>query len=224
MRRLRLIEGGRGAAPRSGRARKAGAVAIIAGVTVAAWLIMTLFGLDLEAVRWGGFVPGRFGSGAGAAAAQFWLTPFTALLIHLSLVHLAMNLFFLYACGRPVEAALGPAGLAALYLAGAIAAAGAHYAADPASLAPMVGAEGAVAAIVGGYAMLFGRKARRGLWLNGLWLLAAWLALQLLTGVAAGEGLPVGQYLLAVAAGLGGGFLAGFALANPLLLLRYRGA
>ncbi len=223
MRRLRLIEGGRGAAP-SSAGRKLGAVAVISGVTAAAWLVATVTGFELDAIGWGGFVPARFALGGGAGLAPFWLTPLTAPLIHLSLIHLAMNILFLFACGRPVEAALGPLGLVALYLAGALAAAGAHYAADPAALNPMVGAEGAVSAVVGGYAMLFGRRAKAGLWLNALWLLVAWLALQLLIGAGAGEGLPVSRSLAAVAAGLAGGFVAGFALANPLLLLRYRGA
>jgi membrane associated rhomboid family serine protease len=217
LRRLRLIEGGRGAASSPAR-RRAGAVAVIAGVTAAAWLIAAVTGLEAAAINWGGFVPARF------ALAPYWLTPLTAPLIHFSLIHLAMNLLFLYACGRPVEAALGPFGLAVLYLAGALAAAAAHYAVDPSALAPMVGAEGAVSAVIGGYAMLFGRSAKAGLWLNALWLLAAWLALQLLIGTGAGEGLPVGRFLAAVVAGLTGGFVAGFALANPLLLLRYRGA
>jgi len=223
LRRLRLIEGGRGAAP-SSSGRKAGAVAIIAGVTAAAWLIATITGLELAAIGWGGFVPARYALGGGAGLAPFWLTPLTAPLIHFGLIHLAMNLLFLSACGRPVEAALGPLGLAALYLAGAMAAAGAHYAADPSALVPMVGAEGPISAVVGGYAVLFGRRAKAGLWLNALWLFAAWVALQLLIGAGAGEGLPVGRLLVAVVAGLAGAFVAGFALANPLLLLRYRGA
>jgi membrane associated rhomboid family serine protease len=223
LKRLRLIEGGRGAAPASA-GRKVGAVAIIAGVTAAVWLVAAVTGFELAAIDWGGFVPARFALGGGAGLAPFWLTPLTAPLIHFGLIHLAMNLLFLFACGRPVEAALGPFGLAALYLAGALAAAGAHYAADPSAINPMVGAEGAISAVVGGYAMLFGRRARAGLWLNALWLLVAWLGLQLLIGAGAGEGLPIGRSLAAVVAGLAGGFVAGFALANPLLLLRYRGA
>ena len=117
-----------------------------------------------------------------------------------------------------------------LYVVGAYAAAGAQYAISPA--APMIGASGAVSAVIGAYAMLFGRNkvkigsARLALWLNALWLMAAWVVLQICMGIAmaggdflfSGEGVQI-----AVGAHIGG-FLAGVLLANPLLLFRYRKA
>jgi membrane associated rhomboid family serine protease len=120
---------------------------------------------------------------------------------------------------------IGPAGLAFLYVAGAYVAAAAHYAVDPADLTPMVGASGAISAVLGAYAILFGRNKVRianptlALWLNALWLMAAWVALQLVVGFGFGaEGVNI-----AIAAHIGG-FLLGVMLANPLLLLRYRKA
>jgi membrane associated rhomboid family serine protease len=52
-----------------------------------------------------------------------------------------------------------------------------------------------------------------------LWLAAAWIGVQLLTGLAGLGGGP----LVAIGAHIGG-FLAGLALARPLLLWRYRKA
>ena len=89
----------------------------------------------------------------------------------------------------------------------------------------MIGASGAVSAVIGAYAILFGRNKvkiaspRLALWVNALWLMAAWVVLQLIVGFTfAGLGV-----LVAIAAHIGG-FAVGLLLANPLLLLRYRKA
>jgi membrane associated rhomboid family serine protease len=203
-------------------------------VTIAAWLIVWVLQADDWAALWGGFIPGRvaLGGGDGLGLAPVWLTPLTATLIHAGIIHLAFNLVILVFCGRPVEAVLGPVALAILYLLGAYAAAGAQYLAAPASLVPMVGASGAISAVLGAYAMLFGRNKvkvkspRLALWLNALWLLAAWVALNLIIGiVAAGGGFPLtgAGMQVAVAAHIGG-FVVGVLLAYPLLLFRYRKA
>jgi len=89
----------------------------------------------------------------------------------------------------------------------------------------MVGASGAISAVVGAFALSFGRakrvtsSVRVNRWINIAWLLAAWVALQMMVGwVAGGEG-----YLLATPAHVGG-FVAGLLLQRPLLLWRYRTA
>jgi membrane associated rhomboid family serine protease len=203
----------------------------IAVVTAAAWLIVSVLGLDEWASIWGGFIPARIAFGGDEALAPFWLTPLTATLIHAGIVHLLFNLLILVFCGRPVEAVLGPIALAVLYLVGAYAAAGAQYLAGPTSPVQMVGASGAISAVLGAYAMLFGRNkvkvanARLALWLNALWLMAAWVGLQIAMGIVLGGTafLGGGGVQVAVAAHIGG-FLVGVLLANPLLLFRYRRA
>jgi membrane associated rhomboid family serine protease len=204
----------------------------LAIVTAAAWLIASLFRLEDWATIWGGFLPARLAYGGDEMLAPFFLTPLTATLIHAGFVHLLFNLVILAFCGRPVESVLGPFALAILYVLGAYAAAGAQYAVNPLAATPMVGASGAISAIIGAYAMLFGRNKVKlanptlALWLNALWLMAAWVVLQLCLGIAlagsdflfSGEGVRV-----AVAAHIGG-FIVGLLLANPLLLFRYRKA
>jgi membrane associated rhomboid family serine protease len=206
-------------------------VALVA-VTAAAWLIAALFQLQDWAVVWGGFIPARLAYGGDEMLAPFFLTPLTATLIHGGPIHLLFNMVILAFCGRPVESVLGPVALLCLYVLGAYAAAAAQYAVNPLAMTPMVGASGAISAIIGAYAMLFGRNKVKvanptlALWLNALWLMAAWVALQLFMGIAlagadfllSGEGVQV-----AVAAHIGG-FLVGLLLANPLLLFRYRKA
>jgi len=193
-------------------------------VTAAAWLVVTAIGLDGPAALWGGFIPARIAE-SPPGYAPVWLTPLTATLVHANFVHLAFNLLILVFCGRPTEAVVGWGGIAILYVVGAYAAAAAHYAFAPNDMVVMVGASGAVSAVIGAYSLLFGRNKvkvanpRLARWLNALWLLVAWVVLQLVIGLTfASAGIQV-----AIAAHVGG-FLAGLLLANPLLLLRYRKA
>lgn len=211
---------------------KARLTAGIAIVTAACWLIVTVLRLETWAAVWGGFIPERLGLPDDGSVAPFWLTPLTATLVHANIIHIAFNLLFLAFCGRRVENVLGPASLAILYLLGAYAAAGAQYLADPHSLAPMIGASGAISAVLGAYAMLYGRNrvsvvsGRLAVWLNALWLMAAWVILQLLVGMASSEGaFPLtGEGMTIAAAAHIGGFVIGVILANPLLRFRWRNA
>jgi membrane associated rhomboid family serine protease len=208
--------------------RKAPLTAGLAIVTIAAWLIATVFQLEIWAALNLGFWPADPLGGP----IPVWLQPLTATLVHAGFVHLLFNMLILAFCGRPVESVLGSRAMAVLYLLGAYAAAGAQYLVDPQSIAPMIGASGAISAVLGAYAMLFGRNKVKvasptlALWLNALWLMAAWVVLQICVGIAlqgssfitGGEGVQV-----AVAAHIGG-FLVGIVLANPLLLFKYRKA
>ena len=196
--------------------------------TIAIWLILSMLNLSEWAIVWGGFTPARFAlpGGGGGGVAPLWLTPLTAAFLHANFIHLAFNLVILVFCGRPTEAVVGPVGFGLLYLLGTYAAAGAHYLINPSSFVPMIGASGAISAVLGAYAILFGRNKVKvanptlALWLNALWLMVAWVVLQL---VVVFTFAGIGGAQIAVGAHIGG-FLVGLALANPLLLLRYRKA
>ena len=199
---------------------------VIAAVTIAAWLIVYVTGLSNWAVLWAGFIPARLsGAEAEVALAPIWLTPLTATLAHAGIAHLLMNMLMLLFCGRSVETILGTRGLIILYIAGAYFAAATHYAVNAGEVAPMVGASGSISAVLGAYAMLFGRNRvkianpKLALLVNALWLAAAWVILQLLVGLT----FETAGARIAVAAHIGG-FLVGLLLAKPLLILRYRGA
>ena len=180
-----------------------------------------LLGWSGPAAFFAGFVPGRAGSSPIAAL----LTPLSATLVHAGIAHLLLNLLILLFCGRAVETILGGPALVFLYVVGAFAAAAAHFAVDPGDTVPMVGASGAISAVIGAYAILFGRNRVRlanplaALLVNALWLAAAWILLQLLVGFT----FETAGARIAVAAHIGG-FLTGLVLANPLLLWRYRRA
>jgi membrane associated rhomboid family serine protease len=211
---------------------KARVTAGIALVTAACWLIVAMLGLDDMAARWGGFVPARAALPDDGSVAPFWITPLTATLVHANIIHLGFNLLILVFCGRRVENVLGPVSLAILYLLGAYAAAGAQYLADPYSFVVMIGASGAISAVLGAYAMLFGRNrvsvvsGRLAVWLNALWLMTAWVILQVLVGIASAQGaFPfTGKGMAIAAAAHIGGFIVGVILANPLFRFRWRNA
>ena len=209
----------------------------ILGVTVAAWLLAAATGFDQIAAYAGGFIPARFTATPVAPTLEMvvrgvgfvpkWLTPLTATLLHGGFIHIAFNMLILGFCGRFVEVAIGPRGILILYLVGAYAAALGQFLAGPSQPWPMIGASGAVSAVIGAYALLYGEKRhtfgsrRTNQIVNILWLAAGWVLLQLMVGLASLGGQGGGG--IAIAAHIGG-FFAGLALAQPLLMLRYRRA
>ena len=172
-----------------------------------------------------GFIPARVGGFVVTPSVLWWLTPLSATLVHAGLLHLALNFILFAYCGRQVESVLGAGPLVLLYVIGAYAAAAGQYALDPLSTAPMIGASGAISALVGAYAVSFGQPKRivasfkLNRWLNVAWLMAAWIVLQWMIGYLMGQ-----QGMLLATGAHVGGFVAGVLLQKPLLLWRYRGA
>ncbi len=194
-------------------------------VTTAAWVLAIAAVQQSWLAEQGGFIPLRLSGQVGGFMIPVILTPFTATVIHGGFFHILTNMLMLIICGRAVEQVLGSVALAILYGVGAIAAAGAQYLVNPGSPIPMIGASGAISAVLSVYAMLFSRNEIRAMgpipahWVRALWLAAGWIGIQLLIGMATRGS----EYQIATAAHVGG-FLAGLALARPLLAWRYRRA
>jgi len=199
---------------------------IIVALTALAWVLTSLAGYSEQAAYSLGFIPLRLTvPTVSLVAVPAFITPLTATLVHSGLVHLGFNLLMLVWCGAQVERVLGATGVIVLYLVGAYAAAAAQWGVDPMASVPMVGASGAISAVMGAFALSFGRakaftsNLRVNRWINVIWLLVAWVVLQMMMGwLAGGQG-----YLLATPAHVGG-FAAGLLLQRPLLLWRYRKA
>ena len=196
----------------------------IAIVTALCWVMALLFGRAVDVDALAGFIPGRIGGDVVVAGAlPVWLTPLSATLVHGDLFHLGFNMLMLVWCGRQVEGAIGGWLLALLYGVGAFAAAAAEWALSPASPVMVIGASGAIAAVLAVYALVFSEqkiKPFAGLPLHvvrALWLGIAWVGIQALIGFAMNSG-PGG---IAIGAHVGG-FVAGLVLARPLLKWRYR--
>ena len=81
----------------------------------------------------------------------------SSMFVHASWLHLVGNLWFLHIFGDNVEDALGRGPFLAFYLAGGLAATATHVAIEPGSTLPMVGASGAIAAVLGAYLLLYPR-------------------------------------------------------------------
>jgi membrane associated rhomboid family serine protease len=96
---------------------------------------------------------------AGDAASQppTWITPFTAMFMHGGLLHLGGNMLFLWIFGNNVEDSMGRPRFIVFYLLGGLAAMALQVAVGANSDVPTLGASGAIAAVLGGYLVLFPR-------------------------------------------------------------------
>ena len=86
-----------------------------------------------------------------------WETVFTAMFMHASIIHIGGNMLFLWIFGNNVEDAMGPVKYLLFYLGGGFAAFALQIAVSPNSTAPTLGASGAIAAVLGGYILLYPR-------------------------------------------------------------------
>ncbi len=115
-----------------------------------------------------------------------------SLFLHAGLLHLAGNALFLWVFGNNIEDRLGHVPFLAFYLLGGIAATGTHIAVQPSSTVPVVGASGAIAAVMGAYLVAFPRAPVRTLFALGIFffvqdvpaavLLAFWFISQFFVG------------------------------------------
>jgi len=129
-----------------------------------------------------------------------WTSLVTYAFVHADLWHLLGNLVFLWVFGDNVEDAMGHLRYLAFYLVSAVAAGLFHAVMMPASDGPLVGASGAIAAVVAAYLVLhprtklwilaFGRIPLR---ISARWPLAIWVATQFVSVFTGGDE-PVGWY------------------------------
>jgi membrane associated rhomboid family serine protease len=87
------------------------------------------------------------------------LTAFSSMFMHGGLLHLGGNMLFLWIFGNNVEDSMGPVKFIGFYVLGGLAALAAQIivSSGDAATVPTIGASGAVAGVLGGYALLFPR-------------------------------------------------------------------
>lgn len=147
-----------------------------------------------------------------------WLTLFSSMFMHGGLMHLGGNMLYLWIFGNNVEDRLGHVIFLFFYIIGGLVAALSHVLFDPNSEIPMVGASGAISAVLGGYMVAY-PKARvvvlvwivmivRFIRVPALLMLGIWFAMQVFgfAGDAANQGGGV-AWLAHI-----GGFVAGVLL------------
>ncbi len=154
----------------------------------------------------------------------------TSMFLHGSWLHLLGNLLYLHIFGGNVEDRLGHLRYLCFYCLGGVVAVLVQTYAAPLSSTPMIGASGAIAAVIGAYCVFY--PTARVLTLVPLlfsfrvvpvpvvWYVLLWLTFQLLSGMSV---LSPGESALAGAAWWAhvGGFVAGLVL-GPLFLIRRR--
>ena len=79
----------------------------------------------------------------------------TSMFLHGGIAHVVFNMWFLWIFGNNVEEAFGRLRYILMYIAGGVGATLTFVAVNPDSTIPLVGASGAIAAVLGSYAVLF---------------------------------------------------------------------
>lgn len=167
--------------------------------------------------------------GRGDLTADPVLDVFTSMFLHGGWLHLLGNLLFLWIFGGRVEDRVGRVRFLLVYLAGGVAAGAAQVLSDPASAIPVIGASGAISAVLGAYLVLFPRARIQSLVFLGFFyqlvavpaviVLGFWFLLQVVDGIGslgATTSLDGGVAFFAHI----GGFVAGALLALPFRLPR----
>ncbi|HEX6115950.1 MAG TPA: rhomboid family intramembrane serine protease [Solirubrobacterales bacterium] len=91
---------------------------------------------------------------APLADAPWWVTVFTSMFMHGSILHIAGNMLFLWVFGNNIEDSMGRPKFLAFYLLSGIVAVYAQTLLEPGATVPTIGASGAVAGVLGGYILL----------------------------------------------------------------------
>ena len=161
----------------------------------------------------------------------WWVTLFTSMFMHGGFLHIAGNMLFLWVFGNNIEDRLGRVKFLIFYLLAGLIAVYTQAFIDTSSTAPTIGASGAIAGVLGAYALLF-PKARvltlifiiffvTLVEIPALILLAIWFILQFIPALGqvavktgGGEGVAYFAHV--------GGFVFGLAVAAVILAVKGR--
>jgi membrane associated rhomboid family serine protease len=212
--------------------RPLGTVLLI-GATAAVWWMLQGGGLSGDTLgasicRYGVIPAELTGRARGAVPGPCalggitWQALVTSIFLHGGWMHILGNMWFLWIFGNNVEDAMGHGRFLGFYLVAGCLAAGAQIASAPDSVAPMVGASGAISAVMGAYLVLYPRARVdtliflfvfvRIVPLPAWIMLGYWMLLQLLASTLTPPGAGGGVAYMAHV----GGFVAGLLLVWPL--------
>jgi membrane associated rhomboid family serine protease len=137
--------------------------------------LMELMGGDEFATAWSA-IPAQIVSG------HQWITLITSMFMHGSWMHIIGNMIFLWAFGPEIEDAMGHLRYLAFYFAGGLVAMIAQVATDPHSAVPILGASGAIAAVMGAFLVTYPRDQIRSLMFIFIFVRTAFVPAALLIG------------------------------------------
>jgi membrane associated rhomboid family serine protease len=97
------------------------------------------------------------GKGVADGGIPTAVTVLTSMFSHAGLLHLGGNMLFLWIFGNNIEDAMGKVKFLLFYLLGGVAALALQTAIGPDAVVPTLGASGAIAAVLGGYILIYPR-------------------------------------------------------------------
>lgn len=124
-------------------------------LNVAAFVYEVVVGVDYAAFSYGALPAALMGRPAEPQPVHPAVTVLTSMFLHGGVVHLLGNMLYLWIFGNNIEDRLGPVRFVLFYLLGGLVAVYAHALTSPGSSVPMVGASGAIAAVLGAYLVLY---------------------------------------------------------------------
>lgn len=185
---------------------------------IAVNIVVHLYALTLSLPAQNSFIDSFAATASEVSTGQRYTGLLTYMFLHAGWMHLGGNMLFLWIFGDNLEDQLGRLRFLAFYLAGGIAAALVQICAAPYSDIPLVGASGAIAAVMGGYLLLFPKARVDILFIIVIifkifplpaWIvLSIWFALQAIGGWTA-DGSMVAYWAHA------GGFITGLLMIAP---------
>ncbi|MEM2980088.1 MAG: rhomboid family intramembrane serine protease [Thermoproteota archaeon] len=182
-------------------------IGVNVGVFIIEWFILDEWGYELAILRYG-FIPRVLT--VNPADGVFRM--FTSMFLHADPLHILGNMIFLYIFGDNVEDRMGHVKYFFLYLFFGVAASLMHYAIDPASIIPAIGASGAISGVMGAYLVMFPYARVRVFYrfflvrLPAVFYLGFWFLMQLVESMLPGyTGIAYWAHI--------GGFIAGMIVA-----------
>jgi len=152
-------------------------------IVTAAIIVLNAIAFFLELSRGEEFVTRWSVIPAEISSGHHLVTIVTALFMHGSWLHIISNMVFLWAFGPEVEDLMKPGRYLIFYLLGGIAATLAQVAAAPASTVPVLGASGAIAAVMGAFIVTYPRDVIRSLLVIVVFVTVAYIPAVLLIGL-----------------------------------------
>jgi membrane associated rhomboid family serine protease len=161
------------------------------------------------------FIPARY-TDPQLFGADALLSPVTHMFIHANWLHLIVNVATLMAFGSGLEKNMGGPRMLLFYFVTGLCGAGLHFALEPHSPVPMIGASGAISGLFGGIIMMMYGAGMMGSFRKMLPIIAIWIAVSVFFGVFGmpGEPNPIAWDVHI------GGFISGMLLYKPFLKLK----
>ena len=145
-------------APRAARPMLVLSIIAINAIVFLWTLSLTPSQLDAVLVHYA-LIPARYmhpalARSAGLDPNNYWPL-ITDAFLHGGWLHIIFNMWFLWIFGPAMEARFGRIGFLFLYLGGAVAASAVQVVTSPDTVAPVLGASGAIAAVIAAYAVIY---------------------------------------------------------------------